>query len=75
QAPPTLLIHGQADQIVPFSQSELLQARLNELGIPNRFHPLSDVDHAFREATEAQKGDVQRWITEFVLGHYEEALP
>ncbi|MEO0580679.1 MAG: alpha/beta hydrolase [Bacteroidota bacterium] len=75
QAPPTLLIHGQADQIVPFSQSELLQARLNELGILNRFHPLAKVDHAFREATDAQKGKVQRWITEFVLEHYEEALP
>ncbi len=71
QAPPTLLIHGEADQVVPFSQSEILQKRLDDLAIPHRLHPLPGVDHAFREATEAQKNQVQQWITEFVLEHYQ----
>ncbi|MEM6263911.1 MAG: alpha/beta hydrolase [Bacteroidota bacterium] len=75
QAPPTLLIHGEADQIVPFSQSEVLQQRLEELGVPHRFHSLPGVDHAFREATEEQKDKAQRWITEFVVAHYQENLP
>ncbi|MEM9985323.1 MAG: alpha/beta hydrolase [Bacteroidota bacterium] len=75
QAPPTLLIHGEADRLVPFSQSEILQGRLDDLGVSHQLHPLPGVDHAFREATEAQKAEVQRWITEFVLAHYQGEQP
>lgn len=34
-APPTLILHGTADNLVPISQSDSLKARLDRLGIPN----------------------------------------
>jgi len=33
--PPTLILHGTADNLVPISQSDSLKARLDRLGIPN----------------------------------------
>jgi acetyl esterase/lipase len=33
-APPFLLIHGNADEIVPYEQSELMQAALKAVGVP-----------------------------------------
>jgi len=33
--PPTLILHGTADNLVPISQSDTLKARLDRLGIPN----------------------------------------
>jgi len=70
EAPPTLLIHGEEDRVVPYSQSQILQRGLDSLGIPNDLHPLPGVDHAFRDATESQKEQVQQWITDFALAHY-----
>lgn len=64
---PTLIIHGDSDNIVPMTQSEILINQLERHDIPYEFHPLKGVDHAFRDATEAQKEKVQRWILEFVL--------
>ena len=69
-APPTLIIHGDADQVVPISQSYLLQTRLDSLKIPNEFHVLPGVDHAFRGATEEQKQMIQDWIAEYVVRQY-----
>jgi dipeptidyl aminopeptidase/acylaminoacyl peptidase len=37
QSPPTLLIHGGADQIVPSSQSVLLKDKLAGLNVPHQF--------------------------------------
>lgn len=36
EMPPTLLIHGDADLLVPIQQSKLLDARLQELGVPHK---------------------------------------
>jgi acetyl esterase/lipase len=33
-APPTLILHGTADQLVPVSQADLLKEKLDSLGIP-----------------------------------------
>ncbi len=69
-APNTLIIHGDSDRIVPISQSKLLKAQLDSLGIMNEFHILEGVDHAFGEATESQKQQTQDWIVDFVERHY-----
>ncbi len=34
--PPTLIIHGDADKLVPIQQSELVMKRLEELGVPHK---------------------------------------
>lgn len=68
--PPTLLIHGDADQVVPFDQSLALQARLKTLGVEHEFHRLEGVNHGFAGATRDQRDDVQDWIVAFVKRHH-----
>lgn len=43
--PPFLLIHGDADTAVPFSQSEILFARLKENGVTSEFIPMPGGGH------------------------------
>ena len=42
---PFLLIHGDADDVVPFNQSESLQARLERVGVPVEFRRVSGGGH------------------------------
>ncbi len=65
--PPTLMIHGKADRIVPVDQSLTLKSRLDGLGIENEIHLLNGADHGFRGATKEQKDSIQVWITDFIL--------
>ncbi|MEM7656544.1 MAG: alpha/beta hydrolase [Bacteroidota bacterium] len=74
KAPPILMIHGDEDRVVPHSQSQLLQAKLEEVGRSYQFQTLEGVDHAFRGATEEQKAQVQQWITDFVLANYQRQI-
>jgi len=36
--PPTLILHGTSDDLVPVSQADLLKARLDSLGVPCVYH-------------------------------------
>jgi len=36
--PPTMILHGTSDQIVPVSQSDELKAKLDSLGVPNVYY-------------------------------------
>jgi len=38
--PPTLILHGTSDRLVPVTQSENLKARLDSLGVPCTYYPL-----------------------------------
>jgi acetyl esterase/lipase len=46
-APSFLIMHGTRDRWVPFGQSELLAARLQELGVAVDFRPIEGADHVF----------------------------
>ena len=48
--PPTLLLHGAADTIVPVSFAEALTARLTQLGVPHRTELLAGEGHWFSPA-------------------------
>lgn len=56
--PPTLLIHGDADRLVPIRQSERMHAALKEAGVVTEFVTIPGGDHGFsvpehsRRATE-----------------------
>ncbi len=69
--PPTLMIHGVADQVVPVSQSHILETQLDTFQVPHEFHALEGVDHAFIDATEEQHAQIQNWISTFVLKQYQ----
>jgi len=45
--PPTLLLHGDKDEDVPFSQSILLEEKLNEHNVDNKFIILDGKEHDF----------------------------
>jgi alpha-L-fucosidase 2 len=49
QSPPCLLIHGTADESVPYSQSELFQAKLQDLGVPSDLITIPAAGHRLRE--------------------------
>lgn len=46
--PPTLLIHGDADELVPISNSEILYEALQEDGVTSDFITIPGGDHGFR---------------------------
>lgn len=46
-APPFLLVHGDADGLVPIAQSEQLRDRLLEAGADVTFHTVPGADHVF----------------------------
>jgi acetyl esterase/lipase len=48
--PPTLIIHGSIDEIVPISQAEMLSKRLRELKIPFRYLRLEGWPHTMDAA-------------------------
>lgn len=47
--PPTLLIHGDADDLVPISNSETLYAKLQEAGVESEFITIPGGDHGFSD--------------------------
>lgn len=51
-APPFLLVHGTADRVVPFGQSEALRDALAAAGVPVRLVPVAGADHIFNGSDE-----------------------
>lgn len=47
QAPPTIIFHGTADDVVPVSQSVNLQAALNSKGVINEYYPYQGLGHGW----------------------------
>ena len=47
KAPPSLLVHGQADSVYPASQSERLHRRLTEVGARSVLRVIPGADHVF----------------------------
>jgi acetyl esterase/lipase len=43
--PPTCIIHGTSDQVIPYSTSTHLASELTAKGIYNELHPLQNADH------------------------------
>lgn len=47
--PPFLIVHGDADPLVPHNQSELLQAALEAAGVKSRLHIVKGGGHGFND--------------------------
>lgn len=69
-APPTLIIHGDKDRVVPVDQSIKLQAKLDSLKVENEIYFVEGADHAFANASREQKTILQKWIVEFIHRNY-----
>jgi carboxymethylenebutenolidase len=46
--PPVLILHGDADRVVPVSEADKLEAVLKEAGVPYDRHIYARADHGFR---------------------------
>jgi len=68
--PPTLVIHGDHDQLVAVEQSRRLVARMESLKLEYKYYELAGVNHAFIGATDTQSDSVQFWISNFIIKQY-----
>lgn len=66
--PPTLILHGTSDELVPVSQSDTLKARLDRLGVPCMYHRLPLWPHSMDYAKRVNDY-VQEKMNDF-LGQY-----
>ena len=58
--PPMLLMHGDADQLVPYNQSELLHAALVKCEVPSTLYRVKRGGHGFRGSAETPQKLQQR---------------
>lgn len=65
--PPTLLLHGQLDTLVWHRQSERLDAKLAETGVPHVFVSLPWATHAFEFNLSGPGGQLARFSVEWFL--------
>lgn len=69
---PTLIIHGNEDQMVPVDQSKVLKSKMDSLGNSSEIHIFEGMHHSMRKANQYQKDSIQELITDFVLKSYKE---
>lgn len=55
--PPTLLIHGDADELVPIRNSEIMHRALQENGVESEFITVPGGDHGFRDADHRARAE------------------
>ncbi|MFF3504378.1 alpha/beta hydrolase fold domain-containing protein [Streptomyces sp. NPDC003247] len=67
-APPFLLVHGTADWLVPYAQSEALAAALTASGVPARLVPVDGAGHIFTGCTDVDA------VVRLSVDHLAEAL-
>lgn len=65
-SPPTIIFHGTADDIVPISESERLQAKLQLFNVPNSFVVYTGEGHGW---TDQNLVDTYTKIIEFLKQH------
>jgi acetyl esterase/lipase len=62
--PPTIIVHGTADALVPFSQSEAFAAELKARGIAHELRAIAGAPHT----PTAAMPDILQWTSAFVYG-------
>jgi dipeptidyl aminopeptidase/acylaminoacyl peptidase len=68
--PPTMLIHGDADTLVPLADSEILSAEFTKIGVTYDLLVIEGGDHGFRNPehrTQATNAMVA-WFKEHLAG-------
>ena len=67
--PPTLLIHGDADDLVPLSASESIYSRLQEADVTTKLVVIEGGDHGFRNPEHSAQANAQLvdWFEKYLL--------
>ena len=68
QSPPTLLLHGGRDGLVPVAQSKKLKAQLDKIGVPSDLVVYANEGHGWQGANLT---DAYNRITQFLTRHVE----
>lgn len=64
--PPLLLIHGDKDLTVPLQQSEVLQVKYEEVGLPVKLIVQPGGGHTYWDGIEKQYVDVANWFKRYL---------
>jgi dipeptidyl aminopeptidase/acylaminoacyl peptidase len=67
QTPPTLIIHGDADPLVPIEQAERFDAKLAEIGVPHRLEKKKGAGHVWPNIAK-DFAVVADWFDQHLLG-------
>ncbi len=63
--PPTLLIHGSADELVPLDHSERIQAEFEKTGVVSKLIVIDGAGHGFRDAAAEQAREaLEAWFVD-----------
>ncbi len=65
-SPPTLLIHGDKDEVVPLQQSQVLAARLKEAGVPVKLVVHKDGGHPWPDFWRADGTQLADWFDAYL---------
>ena len=63
-SPPVFIVHGNADPIVPYEQSVILQQKLNEVGVYNKFITVEKGKHGGFD--QDKKSEINKALFEFL---------
>lgn len=72
--PPFLILHGDADPVVPIAQSEALFAQLQAAGVPVQFVRVQHAGHSFVPASAEPISPSRAEITQLVVEFFTEQL-
>ncbi len=67
---PTLLVHGDADEILPFAQAEAMERALREAGVPVKLLRMPGGTH-FKPRPPGAPDDaaeIARWFDQYLKG-------
>ena len=67
-SPPTLLIHGDRDLVVPLQQSEVLAAKLKDVGVPVKLIVRKDGGHPWPDFWRVDGPQLADWFDEHLKG-------
>jgi len=62
---PTLILHGDADKLVPIQQAELIVEEFEEAGVPHRLYVKEGGDHGW-PGSEAEANMVADWFDKYL---------
>lgn len=68
--PPIVIVHGDADRSVPYSQSVRLHEALDRVGVPNLLITIPGGGHANHNFSDAEMIRIQRETEKFLLAHH-----
>ena len=68
-APPSLIVHGDADRVVPIVEGETMYAALSKAGVPASFVRIEGAGHAFDGADLTRaNAEMVRWFEQHLRG-------